>query len=87
MNNIELHCCAKEKSTMSFPAGALCIKTAINQMSSLPKARLYEHYSYDSPESAANLAGTNITDAVAPVTSFASLTVLKTGTPRHSLTW
>ena len=55
MNNIELHCCAKEKSTMSFPAGALCIKTAINQMSSLPKARLYEHYSYDSPESAASL--------------------------------
>ena len=53
MNAIEIHCCAKEKSTMSFPAGALCIKTAINQMSDLPKARLYEHFSYDSPEAAA----------------------------------
>ena len=52
MNAIEIHCRAKEKSTMSFPAGALCIKTAINQMSDLPKARLYEHFSYDSPEDA-----------------------------------
>lgn len=54
MNSIELHSCAKEKSTMSFPCGALCIKTAINRMSDLPKARLYEHFSYESPQAAAS---------------------------------
>lgn len=40
---IELHSCCIEKSTMSFPMGALCIKTAINSDGELPKSNLYSH--------------------------------------------
>lgn len=53
MKNLELHSCAAEKSIMSFPMGALCIKTAINKAEGLPKARLYEHTLADDPERAA----------------------------------
>ena len=49
MKEIEIHCCAAEKSTMSFPMGALCIKTAINQSGFLPKAKLFEHFLTDDP--------------------------------------
>ncbi len=54
MNHIEIHCCATEKSIMSFPLGALCIKTAINQGSELPKADLVQHYIPEDPIKAAN---------------------------------
>lgn len=56
MNHIEIHCCATEKSIMSFPLGALCIKTAINQGGELPKAQLHQHYIPDSPSKAAEEA-------------------------------
>lgn len=49
MKEIEIHCCAAEKSTMSFPMGALCIKTAINQSGFLPKAKLFEHFLDNDP--------------------------------------
>lgn len=49
MKEIEIHCCAAEKSTMSFPMGALCIKTAINHSGILPKAKLFEHFLNDDP--------------------------------------
>ncbi len=51
MNTIEIHCCATEKSIMSFPMGALCIKATINQESDLPKATLHEHFVTDDPVS------------------------------------
>lgn len=53
MKSIEIHCCAKEKSIMSFPMGALCIKTEINRSEGLPHAELHEHYTYDDPVKAA----------------------------------
>lgn len=53
LKTIELHCCATEKSTMSFPMGALCIKTAINQCKTLPDSELYEHLTSDSASDAA----------------------------------
>lgn len=56
MKSIEIHCCAKEKSIMSFPMGALCIKTEINLSEGLPHADLYEHYTYEDPVEAASLA-------------------------------
>lgn len=46
---IELHSCSIEKSTMSFPMGPLCIKTAINTSKTLPKAKLYMNYLSDDP--------------------------------------
>ncbi|MBQ0071433.1 MAG: radical SAM protein [Spirochaetales bacterium] len=59
MKGIEIHCCAIEKSIMSFPMGALCIKTAINQGSNLPKASLYEHLLNDDPVEAAREAASH----------------------------
>lgn len=56
MKGIEIHTCAIEKSIMSFPMGALCIKTAINQGSNLPKANLYEHLLENNPVEAAREA-------------------------------
>lgn len=56
MKEIEIHCCAAEKSTMSFPMGALCIKTAINHSSFLPKAKLFEHFLDNDPVLAAKEA-------------------------------
>jgi radical SAM superfamily enzyme YgiQ (UPF0313 family) len=56
MKSIEIHCCAKEKSIMSFPMGALCIKTEINHSEGLPQADLFEHYTYDDPVKAATQA-------------------------------
>ncbi len=56
MRCIEIHCCATEKSIMSFPMGALCIKTAINHTETLPKAELYQHYTPDDPVSSARAA-------------------------------
>ncbi len=53
MNHIEIHCCATEKSIMSFPLGALCIKTAINQGGELPRAQLFQHYIPNNPLEAA----------------------------------
>jgi len=41
---------------MSFPMGALCIKTGINLGEGLPHADLYEHYTYDDPVKAASQA-------------------------------
>lgn len=38
---------------MSFPMGALCIKTEINRCEDLPHADLYEHFTYDDPVKAA----------------------------------
>lgn len=52
--DIEIHSCAKEKSIMSFPMGALCIKTAINT-SQLPKAVVCEHYLSENPRTQAEL--------------------------------
>lgn len=49
MRHIEIHCCAAEKSIMSFPAGALCIKTTINHTEGLPAAELFQHYIPDDP--------------------------------------
>ncbi len=54
MNHIEIHCCATEKSIMSFPLGALCIKTAINQGGGLPQSQLFQHYIPDDPVKAAD---------------------------------
>ncbi len=48
-NLIEIHSCASEKSIMSFPLGALCIKTAINCEPDLPKAVVFEHVLNDDP--------------------------------------
>lgn len=56
MKSIEIHCCAIEKSIMSFPMGALCIKTAINTQNGLGKATLYEHFLDQDPKEAANEA-------------------------------
>ena len=56
MKEIEIHCCAAEKSTMSFPMGALCVKTAINQSGFLPKAKLFEHFLDNDPIAAAKEA-------------------------------
>lgn len=56
MKEIEIHCCAAEKSTMSFPMGALCIKTAINHSGFLPKAKLFEHFLDNDPVLAAKEA-------------------------------
>ncbi len=56
MKEIEIHCCAAEKSTMSFPMGALCIKTAINQSGFLPKAKLFEHFLDNDPIAASKEA-------------------------------
>ncbi len=56
MDRIEIHCCATEKSIMSFPMGALCIKAAINHTQGLPKALLFQHYTPDDPISAAREA-------------------------------
>lgn len=56
MSHLEIHCCATEKSIMSFPMGALCIKTAINFTEGLPKAYLYQHYTPDDPITAAKKA-------------------------------
>lgn len=53
MRSIEIHCCAKEKSIMSFPMGALCIKTEINHAEGLPKASLHEHFCHEDPVRAA----------------------------------
>ena len=41
---------------MSFPMGALCIKTAINDAGDLPKAQLFQHYIPDDPISEAREA-------------------------------
>ena len=49
MDRIEIHCCATEKSIMSFPMGALCIKTAINHTEGLPHAELFQHLVPDDP--------------------------------------
>ena len=49
MKHIEIHCCATEKSIMSFPMGALCIKATINHTEGLPEAELYQHYIPDDP--------------------------------------
>ncbi len=56
MNHIEIHCCATEKSIMSFPMGALCIKTEINHAEGLPKATLLQHYTYEDASAAAKAA-------------------------------
>lgn len=56
LKSIEIHCCAQEKSIMSFPMGALCIKTAINQAKDLPKATLHEHFLSEDPIQAAKEA-------------------------------
>lgn len=40
---------------MSFPMGALCIRTEINLSEGLPHADLYEHYTYEDPVEAALL--------------------------------
>lgn len=64
IRNIELHCCAAEKSIMSFPMGALCIKTAINQCRDLPKATLTEHFLDESPIRAAKEAASRKPDAI-----------------------
>ena len=56
MKPIEIHSCAKEKSIMSFPMGALCIKTEINHSRDLPHAELYEHFTYEDPVKAAREA-------------------------------
>ncbi|MBR5099459.1 MAG: radical SAM protein [Spirochaetales bacterium] len=56
MRPIEIHCCAKEKSIMSFPMGALCIKTEINFSEGLPKASLHEHFCHEDPVRAAKEA-------------------------------
>ncbi|MBQ3728115.1 MAG: radical SAM protein [Spirochaetales bacterium] len=56
MRPIEIHCCAKEKSIMSFPMGALCIKTEINHAEGLPKAGLHEHFCHEDPVRAAKEA-------------------------------
>ena len=56
MRSIEIHCCAKEKSIMSFPMGALCIKTEINHAEGLPKAGLHEHFCDEDPVRAAKEA-------------------------------
>ena len=67
MSHLEIHCCATEKSIMSFPMGALCIKTAINYAEGvsgqsvpshqcLPKAELFQHYTPDDPISEAKKA-------------------------------
>lgn len=56
MRSIEIHCCAKEKSIMSFPMGALCIKTEINHAEGLPKASLHEHFCHEDPVRAAKEA-------------------------------
>ncbi|MBR6234357.1 MAG: radical SAM protein [Spirochaetales bacterium] len=56
MRSIEIHCCAKEKSIMSFPMGALCIKTEINHCEDLPKAGLHEHFCNEDPVRAAKEA-------------------------------
>lgn len=53
ISSIEIHSCAQEKSIMSFPMGALCIKTAINSQEDLPKAVLFNHYLNDDPLSEA----------------------------------
>ena len=41
---------------MSFPMGALCIKTEINFSEGLPKANLYEHFCHEDPIRAAREA-------------------------------
>lgn len=56
MKVVEIHSCAAENSTMSFPLGALCIKTAINKhkfSNHSVKAAVYENYvSYNAEEQA-----------------------------------
>lgn len=61
---IELHSCSIEKSTMSFPMGALCIKTAINSEPDLPKAVLYNHFVTDSASEQAKLCAQRSPKAV-----------------------
>ena len=56
MKKIEIHCCATEKSIMSFPMGALCIKTTINHTDGLPEAELFQHYIPDDPVAEAKKA-------------------------------
>ena len=56
MKPIEIHSCAKEKSIMSFPMGALCIKTEINRCEGLPHSELFEHFTYEDPVKAAGEA-------------------------------
>ena len=43
---------------MSFPMGALCIKTEINHAEGLPKASLHEHFCHEDPVQAAKEAAT-----------------------------
>ncbi|MCF0238793.1 MAG: radical SAM protein [Sphaerochaetaceae bacterium] len=50
---IEIHCCASEKSSMSFPLGALCIQSVIKAEESLPESKLIQHYLYENPKEAA----------------------------------
>ena len=49
-HTVEIHSCSTEKSTMSFPLGALCIKTALNASGKFAKCPLFMHYTYDDPE-------------------------------------
>jgi len=56
MNHLEIHCCALEKSIMSFPMGALCVKAAVNHASGLPHASLYQHYVDEDASESARLA-------------------------------
>lgn len=64
---IEIHSCAAENSTMSFPLGALCIKTAINThrfSNHEVKAAVYENYIFYSAEEQAKLCALRSPDAV-----------------------
>ncbi|MCR5760521.1 MAG: radical SAM protein [Sphaerochaetaceae bacterium] len=64
---IEIHSCAAENSTMSFPLGALCIKTAINTHkfdSFKVKAAVYENYVTYNPQEQARLCADRNPDAV-----------------------
>ncbi|MCR4675678.1 MAG: radical SAM protein [Sphaerochaetaceae bacterium] len=55
---VEIHSCAAENSTMSFPLGALCIKTALNTMKpQVFRAAVYENLvTYDYREQAEKCA-------------------------------
>lgn len=46
---IEIHSCSEEESIMSFPMGALSIKTSINVNPDVPKAILINHYTSEDP--------------------------------------
>lgn len=50
---IEIHSCSQEDSIMSFPMGALCIKTSINTDSTIPNAVLINHFLSDDPKTEA----------------------------------